>query len=46
MTNKFLTIAMLIALFLNSCKETPKQENTEEKKPIESKVFWGLNGND
>ena len=29
MTKKFLTIAMLAALFLNSCKEAPKQENTE-----------------
>lgn len=29
MATKFLTIAMLSALFLNSCKETPKQENLE-----------------
>lgn len=29
MTKTILTIAMLGALFLNSCKETPKQENTE-----------------
>ncbi len=29
MTKRFLTIAMLTALFLNSCKETPKQENAE-----------------
>lgn len=29
MTTKLLTIAMLSALFLNSCKETPKQENAE-----------------
>lgn len=31
MTKKILTIAMLTALFLNSCKETPKQENSEIK---------------
>lgn len=29
MTKIFLTIAILTALFLNSCKETPKQENSE-----------------
>lgn len=29
MTTKLMTIAMLAALFFNSCKETPKQENTE-----------------
>jgi antitoxin component YwqK of YwqJK toxin-antitoxin module len=28
MTKKVFTIAMLTALFLTSCKETPKQENT------------------
>lgn len=29
MTKKILTIAMLMALFLNSCKETPKRGNAE-----------------
>lgn len=29
MTKTILTIAILTALFLNSCKETPKQENAE-----------------
>lgn len=29
MTKKFLTFIMLAALFLNSCKETTKQENSE-----------------
>lgn len=32
MTNKVLTIAMLSALFLTSCKETPKQEKAENRK--------------
>lgn len=32
MTTKFLTIAILTAFFINSCKEKPKQENTETSK--------------
>lgn len=31
MNRKFLTIAMLTAMFFNSCKETTKQENAETK---------------
>ena len=32
MTKKILTFAMLTALFLNSCKESPKKENKETSK--------------
>jgi uncharacterized lipoprotein NlpE involved in copper resistance len=43
MTKKFLTIAILTALFLNSCKETTKQESTKNTEQIAEtkKVVFG-----
>jgi membrane-bound inhibitor of C-type lysozyme len=38
MTKNILTLAMLFALILNSCKEAPKQENAETTKESVEKV--------